>query len=81
MDPCSEEMKSNTRFLQHAAFMIAMLDRALNMLGPDAALLAVILIDLGKKHARLGVKEAWFPLMGESLLETLRETLGSGFTP
>jgi len=58
MDPCSEEMKSNTQFLQHVAFMIAMLDRALNELDPDAELLAAILIDLGKKHARLGVKEA-----------------------
>lgn len=82
MDPGSEEMQTNKRFLQHAAYMIQMLDRALNMLGPDSELLGEILGDLGKKHARLGIKEAWFPLMGESLLETLRETLSpSDFNP
>jgi nitric oxide dioxygenase len=59
-----------------------MLDRALNMLGPDAELLAEILTDLGKKHARIGVETYMFPIMGEALVQTLRENLGSRcFTP
>jgi hemoglobin-like flavoprotein len=37
---------------------------------------------VGKKHARMGVREAYFPFMGQALIETLRETLGEGtFTP
>ena len=109
MDPESDEMKGNRRFLAHAAYMIEMLDRALNMLGPDVELLQEILSDrecfdcheleiphafpklttfyvyccvtilVGKKHARMGVREAYFPFMGEALIETLRETLGNSF--
>ena len=45
MDPGSEEMLKSKRFQQHAAYMINMLDRALNMLGPDAELLEEILSD------------------------------------
>ena len=81
MDPSSDFMQKSPRFLKHAAFMIQMLDRAFNMLGPDSELLADILSDLGKKHARMGVKEEWFPFMGESLIEALREVLSTSFTP
>lgn len=45
MDPESEAIKTNRRFLAHASYMIDMLDRALNMLGPDAELLQEILSD------------------------------------
>jgi hemoglobin-like flavoprotein len=111
MDPESEGIKTNRRFLAHASYMIDMLDRALNMLGPDVELLQEILSDrkfilglfvisliqspssnnipsmvtfstVGKKHARMGVREAYFPFMGQALIETLRETLGeTSFTP
>jgi hemoglobin-like flavoprotein len=82
MDPGSESMTQSKRFIMHASNMIDMLDRALNMLGPDAELLAEILTDLGKKHARMGVRESYFPFMGEALIATLRDVLGaSGFTP
>lgn len=80
MDPNGEEMLRSKRFKQHAAYMISMLDRALNMLGPDAELLEEILSDLGKKHARLGVQAEFFPYMGEALIETLRECLGNDFS-
>ena len=43
MDP--EDMPSNKKFLAHAAMMMQMLDKALNMLGPDVELLAEILCD------------------------------------
>ncbi|CAB9528302.1 Leghemoglobin Lb120 [Seminavis robusta] len=82
MDAESEAIQNSKRFRSHASLMIDMLDRALNMLGPDVELLGEILSDLGKKHARMGVKESYFPFMGEALIETLRETLGaSTFTP
>jgi hypothetical protein len=48
MDPESEAIKTNRRFLAHASYMIDMLDRALNMLGPDVELLQEILSD--RKH-------------------------------
>lgn len=81
MEPKSDAMKKSARFLKHAAYMIQMLDRALNMLGPDSELLGEILCDLGKKHARMGVTADMFPYMGEALLATLRETLSTDFTP
>ncbi|CAB9528303.1 Involved in oxygen transport in the brain. Hexacoordinate globin [Seminavis robusta] len=81
MDPGSEKMQQSKPFVRHASNMISMLDRALNMLGPDAELLAEILGGLGKKHARMGVHETHFPYFGESLLEMLHEVLGNSFTP
>lgn len=43
--------------------------------------LAPILQALGKKHTGYGAEAAHYPLVGEVLLETLREYLGSNFTP
>lgn len=76
-----QDLRSSERFMQHARYMIQMLDRALNMLGPDAELLKEILTDLGKKHSRMGVKPEFFPLMGEALIETLQDCLKENFTP
>ena len=59
-----------------------MLDKALNLLGPDAELLAEIMSELGRKHAQFGVDdEAYYTIMGESLFLALGELLGKGFTP
>jgi hypothetical protein len=38
MDPGSEAMQTNKNFIKHAKMMIQMLDKALNMLGPDIEL-------------------------------------------
>lgn len=57
-----------------------MLDTALQMLGPDAELLSEIMAELGLKHVRYGVKAEMFPVMGESLIECLEETLKDSFT-
>lgn len=81
MDPGSEMMRSSKRFQKHARYMIQMLDKALNLLGPDVELLEEILTSLGKTHARIGVQTRFFPFMEEALLETLQQTLGSSFTP
>jgi hemoglobin-like flavoprotein len=63
----------------HSAYMIQMLDTALNMLGPDIELLTEIMHELGVKHMRYGVKPEMFKYMGEALLLTLEDTLGSEF--
>jgi methyl-accepting chemotaxis protein len=64
----------------HAAYLVQMLDTALNMLGPDIELLTEIMHELGMKHVRYGVKPEMFPIMGDSLLHTLETTLKSDFT-
>jgi hemoglobin-like flavoprotein len=45
------------------------------MLGPDIELLTEILLELGGKHVRYGVKPEMFPIMGEVLIATLKEVL------
>ncbi|CAB9516967.1 Leghemoglobin Lb120 [Seminavis robusta] len=75
------ELVTSTRFVKHARYMIQMLDKALNMLGPDAEILQEILTDLGKKHSRMGVKAEFFPLMGEALIQMMKDCLREKFTP
>ena len=65
----------------HAAYLIEMLDTALQMLGPDTDLLADIMHDLGVKHIRYGVAPDMFPRMGEALMHALEVSLGKDFTP
>ena len=64
----------------HASYLIQMLDTALNMLGPDIELLTEIMLELGAKHVRYGVKPEYFPVMGEALISTLEETLDTEVT-
>jgi methyl-accepting chemotaxis protein len=64
----------------HAAYLIQMIDTALNMLGPDIELLTEIMHELGLKHVRYGVKPEMFPIMGEALIHTLETTLKDDFT-
>jgi methyl-accepting chemotaxis protein len=64
----------------HAAYLIQMIDTALNMLGPDIELLTEIMTELGIKHVRYGVTAEMFPIMGDALLHTLESTLKDDFT-
>lgn len=59
----------------HASYLIQMLDTALNMLGPDAELVSEIMLELGQKHVRYGVKSEMFPIMGDCLIATLKDVL------
>lgn len=79
-DPESDELFKSKRFNMHAAYMIQMLDTSVNMLGPDIELLTEIMMELGEKHVRYGVKPEMFPAMGEALLFTLQKQLGDQFT-
>jgi hemoglobin-like flavoprotein len=65
------------RFSKHAKYFIQMIDKALGMLGPDIELLTEILMDLGIKHVRYGVKPEYFPSMGRSLIYTVEFLLDS----
>jgi hemoglobin-like flavoprotein len=80
IDVYSSELLNSKQFLTHAAFMLEMIDTALNMLGPDIELLTEIMHDLGRKHIRYGVKPEFFPIMGEALVCALQDALGGGFT-
>ena len=42
------------RFSFHAQYFVRMLDKALNLLGPDVELLTDILMELGAKHVQYG---------------------------
>jgi hemoglobin-like flavoprotein len=80
MDPNSEEVLKNPRFIKHAQYFIQMIDKALSMLGPDIEILTEILLELGEKHVTYGVKPEYFPSMGRALIDTVEENLGSSFT-
>ena len=58
IDATSEEVSKSRRFVMHAAYLIQMIDTALQMLGPDIELLTEIMLELGTKHIRYGVKPA-----------------------
>jgi hemoglobin-like flavoprotein len=81
MDVDSPELLRSKRFLAHAAYVLEMIDQALNMLGPDIELLTEIMLHLGRKHVRYyRVKPEMFPIMGEALIYVLQDTLGDEFT-
>jgi methyl-accepting chemotaxis protein len=80
IDPNATEVLTSKRFIMHAAYLIQMIDTALNMLGPDIELLTEIMTELGIKHVRYGVKPEMFPIMGDALIHTLETTLKDDFT-
>ena len=76
MDPTSEEVLKNKRFVKHAQFFVQMIDRALAMLGPEIEMLTEIMMDLGAKHVRYGVRAEYFPAMGTALIQAVASVLG-----
>jgi hemoglobin-like flavoprotein len=78
IDPNSRELLQSKRFVMHASYLVEMISTALDMLGPDIELLTEMMIDLGVKHVKYGVKPEFFPIMGECLIATLEECLEGG---
>lgn len=76
IDPTSKDLLQSKRFKMHAVYMIQMLDTALELLGPDIEMLTDILLDLGVKHRRYGVKPEMFGIMGKALIAMLEKILG-----
>jgi len=80
IDTDSQELLTSKRFLMHACYLVQMVDTALSMLGPDDSLLTEIMLDLGSKHKRYGVKPEMFAIMGEAIISALQNTLKDDFT-
>ena len=80
LDMKTEDMASSRRFLTHAAFLIEMVEKALNMLGENDDELTVMLTDLGAKHVRYGVKPEYFVHMKRGIIAMLHEKLTIKFT-
>lgn len=79
LDPASDKALENPRFVKKAKWFIRvfvqMIDRSLDMLGPDTELLTEILLELGQRHVRYGVHESYYPAMGKVLLQVLGNVL------
>jgi hemoglobin-like flavoprotein len=75
MDPNCEEVQKNKRFRAHSKYFVQLLDRALDMIGPADDVLTDILKELGRDHAKMGVKPIFFPALGTALIQVLEEEL------
>ncbi|CAJ1936887.1 unnamed protein product [Cylindrotheca closterium] len=85
-DPSSKDSLENPRFVKKAKWFIRvfiqMIERSLDMLGPDSELLTEILLELGQRHVRYGVDTSYYPAMGKVLLVVLDDVLDEKtFTP
>ena len=65
---------------QQGARLVQMIDAAVGRLDDPGALLPVLQA-LGRRHAGYGVLPAHYQTVGASLLATLQQGLGAGFTP
>jgi nitric oxide dioxygenase len=79
-EPRSEELFASPRLIKHGKGVIKTVNTAVGMLGPDLAPLVGVLQALGKRHAKYGVAEEHFPLVGQALIETLTAAMGDAFT-
>ena len=79
-EPNSEELFASPRLIKHGKGVIKTVNTAVGMLGPDLAPLVEVLQALGKRHAKYGVAEEHFPIVGKALIETLSAAMGDAFT-
>jgi hemoglobin-like flavoprotein len=71
-DPCVDSPTT----AMHARAVVSMFDSVLQMLGPDTDLVEEILSSVGQRHKNYGVTVAYFPFMGQALVNALKTTLG-----
>mmetsp|Transcript_21475 Transcript_21475/g.32852 ORF Transcript_21475/g.32852 Transcript_21475/m.32852 type:complete len:144 (+) Transcript_21475:264-695(+) len=77
----AEEMYSDPGFLRHASNVTNLLDKSVNMLiNNSTAPLLAILKAMGSRHVGYGLKSEHYPVIGESLIETLRGIVADQFT-
>ena len=74
-------MANSKRFLMHSAFLVGMIEKALNMLGTDNDELTKMMSDLGRKHVVYGVRAEYFSHMKAAILSMLHEMLEMKFEP
>ena len=80
IDPRSDALLHNKRFLTHATFLLSMIHKTVNLLGVDNDELTKTLTELGKKHVTYGVLADYFPFMTKSVVIMMKEMLGDEFT-
>ena len=80
VDPRSDELLKSKRFALHAAFLMEMVEKTIQMLGDDNETLTKNLTELGQKHVSFGVTPQYFPYMTDALVVMLKEMLGNDFT-
>jgi len=73
-------LSSSPRLRAHGSKVMATIANAVSGLR-DLEALIPILANLAKKHAEYGVQEEHFPYVGEALLGTLADALGTDWTP
>lgn len=77
MDPKSPALLKSPRFVKHADFLVAMVEKTVGMLGGGLNQeLTGMLHELGRKHVAYGVKPDFFSFMTDSLLAMLVEVIG-----
>lgn len=81
IDPFSDKLLQNKRFLSHGQFLLNMISKTVGLLGENNEELTKDLVDLGKKHVTYGVKAEYFPYMTNSIIIMMKAMLGSEFTP
>mmetsp|Transcript_36541 Transcript_36541/g.66967 ORF Transcript_36541/g.66967 Transcript_36541/m.66967 type:complete len:177 (+) Transcript_36541:63-593(+) len=74
------DLSRNAALVAHARSVVCTMSRAVSMLD-DMPKLAMLLYDLGEIHARFGVKEEHYPIVGAAFLKTLETGLGNKYTP
>lgn len=72
-----DDFFNSPRFLAHGKHFVLILNKAVDMIGPNLDMLTEILLELGEVHkSKYGVKTEWFPIMGVALLECMADMLG-----
>jgi hypothetical protein len=80
-DELNEKLYTSPTLMRHATFYMRMIERAVDLLGPDIEHLSEMLVDLGRAHFKLGVQAEFYPPMGKALIKVFRKFLGDKFTP
>eukprot|EP00526_Cylindrotheca_closterium_P024641 CAMPEP_0113616130 /NCGR_PEP_ID=MMETSP0017_2-20120614/8076_1 /TAXON_ID=2856 /ORGANISM="Cylindrotheca closterium" /LENGTH=142 /DNA_ID=CAMNT_0000525425 /DNA_START=102 /DNA_END=527 /DNA_ORIENTATION=+ /assembly_acc=CAM_ASM_000147 len=79
MDPASTETMKNPRFVKKASWFLRilfqMMSQMMDLLGSNVELVTDILLELGERHERYGVKPEFYPNLGKALIDTLEENL------
>ena len=72
-----DRLLTSKHFLELARNYVALIDQAVDTLGPDLETLTQVLLELGDlHHQEYGIQPQWYPVLGRALLQSLEEILG-----
>jgi hemoglobin-like flavoprotein len=80
IDPRSQALLENQRFLGHATFLLSMIGKTVELLGEDDETLEKDLLALGKKHMTYGVRPEFFPFMTQAIIKMFKSLMGNNFS-